>query len=398
MKKLLIRLAFLPFLLAIAFAVKIYLSKLWANPISTNNNIEVVEPDVNRVAVSRNIQVALLLDVSGSMDGLIEQAKAKLWRVVNEMADARYGEVSPNLEIALYIYGGDDLNIMNGYVQQLTPLTMDLDLISEKLFALRTNGGEEYCGKVISTSLEELNWSKSDEDLKMIFIAGNEPFTQGPVNFRKACTDAAAKGIFVNTIFCGDYMEGINTQWKAGADIGLGQYLNINHNEQVSYISSPYDQEISNLNDRLNQTYVYYGNQGRTLYQRQAAEDVKAESYGLENKVSRSISKSKKVYKNSTWDLVDAYNDKKVKIEEVEKETLPEEYRNLSTDTLKAKIEEKNQERTDIQEQIRKLEKDRKAYIVDKQKESAESTEQSLDEALVNTLKDQARSKNYKFE
>ena len=34
------------------------------------------------------IEMAILLDTSGSMQGLIEQAKSQLWRIVNEMAAA----------------------------------------------------------------------------------------------------------------------------------------------------------------------------------------------------------------------------------------------------------------------------------------------------------------------
>ena len=35
------------------------------------------------------IQLAILLDTSNSMDGLIGQAKSQLWKVVNELARAR---------------------------------------------------------------------------------------------------------------------------------------------------------------------------------------------------------------------------------------------------------------------------------------------------------------------
>ena len=38
---------------------------------------------------------------------------------------------------------------------------------------------------------------------RSIFIAGNEPFTQGPVNYAESCKAAITKGIIVNTIHCG---------------------------------------------------------------------------------------------------------------------------------------------------------------------------------------------------
>ena len=210
MKKSIPYLAFLPFLLAIALAVKVYGEKLFSPTL--NNKQTLVNIDSSD---SYKIQLALLLDVSGSMNGLIEQAKAKLWQVVNELSSARVENQAPNLEIALYIYGGDDLKKQEGYVKQLTEFTTDLDLISEHLFALTTNGGEEYCGTVINSSLN-LNWSKRSQDLRMIFIAGNEEFNQGALPYQQACKLAVAKDIIVNTIFCGNHLEGINTYWKNG--------------------------------------------------------------------------------------------------------------------------------------------------------------------------------------
>lgn len=134
----------------------------------------------------------------------------------------------PELEIALYEYGNDGLNMSDGYIRMVAPLATDLDLISEELFKLTTNGGSEYCGWVIRSATEELNWSKDPNVLKLIFIAGNEPFSQGSVDHEKACRDAiAGGGIMVNTIFCGNFDEGVRTYWKKGVDLADGKYFNI---------------------------------------------------------------------------------------------------------------------------------------------------------------------------
>jgi hypothetical protein len=147
----------------------------------------------------QNIQLALLLDTSNSMDGLIDQAKSQLWKIVNELAAAKCGDGSqPSIKIALYEYGNDGLPSSEGYIRMVSGFTSDLDLISEKLFSLRTNGGNEYCGHVIQTSLRQLNWTAGSSDLKMIFIAGNEPFTQGSVSYRIAGGVAKEKGVVVN--------------------------------------------------------------------------------------------------------------------------------------------------------------------------------------------------------
>jgi hypothetical protein len=153
------------------------------------------------VTEGAHIQVALLLDTSNSMDGLIEQAKSQLWKMVNQLATTKKNGEIPNIEIALYEYGNDRLAVTDGYVRLVSPLTTDLDLISEKLFQLTTNGGSEYCGYVIDQSADELAWTEHADDLKLIIIAGNEPFTQGPKPYQEACKKAIEKGIMINTIF-----------------------------------------------------------------------------------------------------------------------------------------------------------------------------------------------------
>jgi len=211
-------------------------------------------------AKSQTIMLALLLDTSNSMDGLIDQAKSQLWKIVNELASAKCGDGSqPNVKIALYEYGNDGLPASEGYIRQVSALSEDLDVISEKLFSLSTNGGNEFCGHVIKTSLNQLAWSASSADLKMIFIAGNEPFTQGSVSYQLACSAAKEKGVVVNTIFCGDFNEGIQTNWKSGADLTGGTFMSIQQNSRTVYVPTPYDDKIAELNDKLNATYVYYG-------------------------------------------------------------------------------------------------------------------------------------------
>jgi len=131
-------------------------------------------------------QLALLLDTSNSMDGLINQAKTQLWNIVGEFTKTKLGDQVPKLQVALYEYGNDGLPATEGYLRQVVPLTEDLDKISEALFALKTDGGEEYCGRVILTATKQLDWSQAKRDLRCMFIAGNEPFSQGEVDYQTA--------------------------------------------------------------------------------------------------------------------------------------------------------------------------------------------------------------------
>ena len=114
------------------------------------------------------IQVALLLDTSGSMSSLIDQAKTELWSIVNKLDKARYKGKKPKIEVALYEYGKSSLEREGGYIQQLAPFTHDLDGLSEILFSLKTNGGDEYCAWVIRSAMDSLKWKKRKDEMAVL--------------------------------------------------------------------------------------------------------------------------------------------------------------------------------------------------------------------------------------
>lgn len=345
---------------------------------------------------SQSIMLALLLDTSNSMDGLIDQAKSQLWKIVNELSSAKCADGrKPRIRIALYEYGNDRLPMTEGYIRMVSPLTDDLDVISEKLFGLTTNGGNEFCGHVIRTSLHQLDWSESKADLKMIFIAGNEPFTQGEIPYAAACALAKEKNVVINTIYCGAFQEGIGTEWKNGADFTGGTYMSIEQNRRTVYIPSPYDDRIDALNEKLNNTYIYYGRQGESKKQLQSSQDENAETYGKANKVERAISKSSHAYKNSSWDLVDAAKDNEKVIDQTKEQDLPSEMKGMTIEQRKTYVKQKSLERSAIQKEIQELSQKRQEYIVNKTPK--EDNNAMLDGAMIKAIKEQARVKNLSF-
>lgn len=345
---------------------------------------------------NNTVKIALLLDTSNSMDGLINQAKAQLWDIVNKFTYAKCGnEAKPNLQIALYQYGNDALSSKEGYIQQVLDFSGDLDEISEKLFSLTTNGGEEYCGEVIQTSLKQLEWGSNKDNLKLIFIAGNEPFTQGKLNYEDAVTNAKEKDVIVNTIFCGNYEQGISSKWKNGATLTGGEYIAIDHNRKVVHIDTPYDAVIIKLNSKLNTTYISYGSLGASKQKKQYAQDSNAMEMEEAIAVKRAVSKSSRLYKNKSWDLVDAADDDSFEISDVKQEDLPSELKDKSSTEINSYIKEKKTERVKIQKEIQELNKKRDAYIAKNQKENAKG---ELENAMLNAIKKQAASKNYKWD
>ncbi len=346
------------------------------------------------ISKTHYIQVALLLDTSNSMDGLIDQAKAQLWEIVNELSYAKHQKNRPTLQIALYEYGNDNLSSTDGYVRKILEFTSDLDEVSKELFSLTTRGGSEYCGTVIKASLDKLNWQKNADNLKMIFIAGNEPFTQGNIHYKDAAIDAKEKNVIVNTIFCGNYEQGIQSNWQDGANLTYGDYMAIDHNQKTVYVASPYDDIIIQLNIKLNETYIPYGGRGKDKVAMQSEQDLNAETYSKANAVSRAVSKSSHLYKNESWDLVDAEKETDFNYSELKKSDLPGNLKGKSEVEIKKYVALKSAEREKVQKEIANLNEKRKQYL--SEQTTAESN--GLENAMLTSIKKQAEKKNYNWE
>lgn len=341
------------------------------------------------------IQVALLLDTSNSMDGLIDQAKSRLWNIVNTLTTLKYNGQAPQIEIALYEYGNDGISDEN-YIRQVTPLTQNLDVVSEKLFALRTNGGSEFCGAVIRDASMNLNWDSNDKSMKLIYIAGNEPFDQGRINYKESVSSAKAKRIYTNTIFCGDRNEGIRTSWQNGAVLGDGKYFNIDSNKKVIYIETPYDIRISECNTKLNDTYIYYGDRGYEYKKMQLVQDKNAVMQSASNAAERTVAKAKKnAYKNDNWDLVDRAEKDVNFISSVKEEELPEEFKGKSKEEVKKAVAAKSAEREKIQKEIEELSKKRQAYIDAEMKKRGNADTDDLGKAIERSIVELARENGY---
>ena len=332
------------------------------------------------------VQIAILLDNSGSMSGLIDQARTQIWSLVNEFIHAKRGEKRPQLQVSIVTYGDPPPKL-------LVNLSNDLDKVSEALFGIAISGGSEYCGQVINYAVENLAWSDHRDDLKIIFIAGNEEFTQGPIDYRSSCKAAINKGIIVNTIHCGN---GIPAGWADGAALADGKAMSIDHNQQQVAIATPYDKEIAELNTQMNRTYVAYGKAGKKRKSDQTMQDSNAGSLSQEAFVQRAVAKSNHLYCNDSWDIVDACkNDFKV-LDKLEEADLPESLQGKDRAEQEAHIKTLRQQRTDIQQQINDLNTKRQSFITEKQKET-QPEDKSLQQAMKKAVYEQAQQKAIEF-
>lgn len=344
------------------------------------------------------IDLVVCLDVSGSMNGLIDSAKIKLWDVVNELAKVK---PTPNLRVALYSYGNPAYGQASGYVRKEIDLTTDLDEVYAKLNALRINGGEEYVARVTRTGLKDQKWSDEAGALKLIFVCGNEPANQDKqVTLSEVAELARKKGVIVNTIHCGPPTSGDAGGWREFAVQCGGSFANIDQDKAkrdlASTIKTPYDAELVKLGEKLNTTYVAYGRDGARGAANQVAQD-RAAGAAAGAEVARAVTKANALYKNSAWCLVDKMKeDPNFDITKVKEEDLPEELRKLKPDERVAYLKKKADERAAIQKEINELSAKR-AKVVEEERKKQPKTEgeKALDEALKGIIREQAKAKGF---
>lgn len=386
---------------AIIFSSLLAFTNLQATKISMP---DILNPNINKHGTSIHstfnrtgptVQIGILLDTSGSMSGLINQAKDQLWKIVNEVAKVNKHNKDVTIQVGLFEYGKASIPSYEGYVQMLSPLTSDLDKVSDELFKLRTNGGDEYAGKVILESVNRFAWSTHKDDMRLLIIAGNESFAQGSVPYRQAIQKARNNGIIVNTIFCGNRNQGRILHWKEGAKLGGGKYFNINHNDRRVYMATPYDDKIILLGKKLNSTYVTYG--AKKMREAKIANRIKQDSNSLSfsrsSYIERNLVKAKKQYVQKESDMVSAYMEDKNSIQNIAKNALPDVFKGMSKKEIAKAIDKKKEQRVSLQKQIHDLEEKRDKYIAQNRKNSSND----LGSAIIKSIRKQATENGFKF-
>jgi len=340
------------------------------------------------------IELAICLDVSGSMKGLVDSARAKIWSIVNDLALAK---PTPRLRVALLSFGHQTYPEADGWVRVESNLTDDLDLISQKLFALTLNGGNEYVGRVMQRSLDELTWSKDAKALKIMIVAGNEGADQDQkVNYREVSKRAIASGIMVNTIYCGSPADQIAPGWKEAALLADGHFATIDQNRGTVNVATPFDARIVELSTALNATYIPLGTQGKKGLANQSVQDRNAQGLSSSAAAGRALSKSSKLY-NCSWCLVDAVRTKQIDLTKVDKKDLPKELQDKTPEQIQAILDKKYAERQKIQKEIQEINTKRAAFVTGEMKKKSLTDARAFDAAIRKSIRSQAASKGYAF-
>ena len=342
---------------------------------------------------SRHIDLAICLDTSGSMDGLIDSARQNIWTIVNDLALI---DPAPALRVSLLTFGNDGHPAEEGWVRVDLPFTDDLDKLSQQLFALRTNGGTELVARVTQRALSDLTWTEGEDALKIVVVAGNESARQDDkVALEEVCKRASERGIILNSIYCGPAADQLAPHWREVATLAEGAFATIEADEGAVVIPTPFDEKLTELSAEVNKTYVPYGQEGRTGWANQWRQDANASGLSGANAAQRAITKVTCNYYCGSWDLVDALDSKTVKLEDVEREHLPEELRALSVEKLQEHIDAKKAQRTAIREQIAALRTKADAFRAVEMEKLKQAGKSSLEFAVRSAIRKQAEARGF---
>ena len=341
------------------------------------------------------IEVCFVLDTTGSMGGLIEGAKQKIWSIANEMISAK---PTPELKLGLIAYRdrGDE------YVVKSFQLTDDIDSIYGHLRDFKAEGGgdePESVNEALAEAIEKMPWSQDRKVLKIIFLVGDAPphldYADGP-KYPELCRIAAKKDLIINTVQCGNIAE-TTPIWKEIAKLSEGSYAAIVQSGGVAVIATPMDDELARLNKKIGATLIPYGD--AALQREVAAKQAFAESAPASAAADR-LSYNAKTGKavQGRGELLDALANNKIKLDSIDRKDLPQEFQKLTKQEMEARIAKTRTERDSLQKEVQDLAKKRDAYIQAENKRLAEAGKgDGFDDKVAKTIHQQAERKGISY-
>lgn len=334
------------------------------------------------------VDVCFVLDTTGSMSGLIEAAKQKIWHIANQLAGRK---PAPQIRFALIGYRdrGD------AYVTSLNQLTDDLDSIYGALLQFRADGGgdgPESVNQALHEAITKIAWDRGQDTKRIVFLVGDAPPHMDYANdvpYMETCELAVKRGIIINTLQCGSMKE-TPVHWGAIAKLGGGHYVLIPQDGGARDVQTPQDAEIQDLTRKLNGTVIPYG---ETWQQKVAMEKLSNSSSGKpEQQAARAACISKngegKVITGNE-DFVDAVNRGDVPLAEVKRDHLPADLRKLDDEGLKAVVEKRQADRAALQKKLAELGKERDEFIAKAESNKGEGEKSAFDAKVGSMLEEQ---------
>jgi Mg-chelatase subunit ChlD len=311
-------------------------------------------------ATRPKVDLVFALDTTGSMSGLIEGAKTKIWSIASFVARA---QPTPDVRVGLVAYR----DIGDAYVTRVFDLDADLDRVYQRLLSFRADGGgdtPEHVARALDESVHKMSWSASGGNaVRLIYLVGDAPphlDYQDGYDYAKAARAAAAKGIQIHAIRCGTDPE-TATYWRKIASLGHGEFLTIDQSGGMREHRTPYDEELARLHDELDGTVVGYGAKGGAT--RAAVEAASAAPVSVKAARAGFLSAQKDVSETISDDLVGGVASGRVDLDKVPSADLPRSLAALPAAERKKEVATKAKARGDLLDQIAKVSTERDAFL-----------------------------------
>ncbi|HWS86862.1 MAG TPA: vWA domain-containing protein [Pyrinomonadaceae bacterium] len=350
----------------------------------------------------KTLEMVFVLDTTGSMGGLIDGAKQRIWGIVNEVMQS---PGKPNVRVGLVAYRDKG----DVYVTQVLPITNDLDKVYTTLMEYRADGGgdgPEDVRRALADGVRKAGWSKPQANTaQILFLVGDAPphddYVQEPDTLETAA-EAIKVGMVVNTIQCGSD-ETTRQVWQQIARRGEGQYFAIAQDGGVQTIATPYDSRLSELGNRLGATYLAYGGgagpagerfRDEAMARQVSTETTVAAAAPAAAQADRAVNKAlnRDAY---VGDLLQSIENGSVKFDDVKSEDLPADLQKLPAGERKKDVERRLAERQKIRDEIVSLKKQRDDFIAAERKKRS-GTQTGFDAAVASALKEQMAKKGIK--
>ena len=358
-------------------------------------------PPVDPVSNIRpKVEVVFVLDTTGSMAGLIDAAKEKIWSIATTLAQT--GQ-APEIRMGLVAFRdrGDD------YVTRVVDLSSDLDSVYATLMEFQADGGgdaPESVNRALYDAVHDVSWSADARSYKVIFLVGDAPPHMDYPNemrYPQILRLAGERGIVVNTIQAGNSAMTAR-EWAYIAKLGNGRYFSVGEDGDAVAIATPFDQKLAELSRRLDATRLYYGSEEvRAEKERKVAAtdklSVLASLAALARRATFNASASGEANVAGEGDLAADVASGRVALEEVAPATLPAPMQAMSPAERETLVGETAAKRDALKREMAALAGQRADYLR-KKVEAAGGAENSLDRQIFDALREQAASKGLVYE
>jgi hypothetical protein len=334
-----------------------------------------------------NVEVVFCLDTTGSMTGLIDGAKAKIWSICNQIAS---GKPTPDLKVGLVAYRDK----RDAYVTKVFELSSDLDAIHGELKKFQAQGGgdtPEHVNQALYDAVHKIKWSDDKKTLKIIFLVGDAPphmdYTDD-VKYPETCKKAVEKGIIINTVLCGTDGE-TEKVWRDVAGKAKGSFVAIPQDGGVRVVSTPFDPHLAALNGKLTDTVLVWGDARK----RRADSEKNEKSKDLPwAEAGSRVAFQAKNGQAASYCLLDGVKQNKVKLEDLKPEELPEPLKKLTLKEQKEYLAELDRKREALNKKVIDLDRQRSEWIARKTAEEARKGKGGFDVKVLEVLRSQAKA------